>query len=93
MPPGQPFRHEDVQAEVDATPRREVVVDFSGDATVESYTVMYGAEGPANGIVVCRTGADERAWALCDDPATLDAMTREEFCGKPVRVVDNRAHF
>ncbi|HEX7036680.1 MAG TPA: acetyl-CoA acetyltransferase [Pseudomonadales bacterium] len=93
MPPRQPFRHEDLQPAVDATPSRDVVVDFSGAATVESYTVMYGAEGPANGIVVCRTPDEKRAWALCDDPATLDAMTREEFCGKPVRVTDNRAFF
>lgn len=93
MPPREPFRHEDLQPAVDATPSRDVLVDFSGDASVESYTVMYGAEGPANGIVVCRTQDDRRAWALCDDPATLDAMTREEFCGKPVRVADNRAFF
>ncbi|MDZ7669089.1 MAG: acetyl-CoA acetyltransferase [Gammaproteobacteria bacterium] len=92
-PPGQPFRHEDVQAEVDATPSREVVLDHRGDATVESYTVMYGADGPSIAHVVCRTPDDRRAWANCEDPDILQAMTREEFCGRPVQVADHRARF
>jgi len=92
-PPAQPFRHEDVQDEVDATPSREVVLDHRGDATVESYTVMYGAEGPSIAHVVCRTADGRRAWANCEDPEILEAMTREEFCGRPVQVADHRARF
>ncbi|MFU8814652.1 MAG: acetyl-CoA acetyltransferase [Pseudomonadales bacterium] len=92
-PPTAPFRHENVQAEVDATPTREVVLNYSGDATVESYTVMYGAEGPSIGHVVCLLPDGRRAWANCDDPEVLQAMTQEEFCGRPVRVVDHRAAF
>jgi acetyl-CoA C-acetyltransferase len=93
QPPAKPFQHQDVQAEVDATPSREVALAFDGDATVESYTVMYGPEGPAMGHVVCRLPDGRRAWANCEDPGTLDSMTREEFCGKPVRVADHRASF
>ncbi|MEQ8857732.1 MAG: acetyl-CoA acetyltransferase [Pseudomonadales bacterium] len=92
-PPAQPFRHQDVQSEVDATPRREVALDFRGDATVESYTVMYGADCPNIGHVVCRLPDDRRAWANCEDREVLDAMTREEFCGRPVKVADHRARF
>jgi len=92
-PPAQPFRHEDVQDEVDATPSREVVLDHRGDATVESYTVMYGAEGPSIAHVVCGTADGRRAWANCEDPEILEAMTREEFCGRPVQVADHRARF
>jgi acetyl-CoA C-acetyltransferase len=92
-PPPKPFQHQDVQAEVDATPTREVVLDYDGEATVESYTVMYGAEGPSIGHVVCRLPDARRAWANCEDPDTLQAMTREEFCGRPVRVSDHRASF
>jgi acetyl-CoA C-acetyltransferase len=92
-PPETPFRHQDLQAEVDATPSREVELDHRGDATVESYTVMYGADGPAIGHLVCLTPDGRRAWANCEDVATLDAMTREEFCGRPVRVADHRASF
>lgn len=92
-PPTQPFRHADLQAEVDALPKREVALDYRGDATVESYTVMYGPEGPAMGHVVCRLPDERRAWANCEDPDVLQAMTREEFCGKPVTVADHRASF
>jgi acetyl-CoA C-acetyltransferase len=92
-PPEVAFRHQDVQAEVDATPAREVVVDYTGDATVEGYTVMYGAEGPSIGHLACRLPDGRRAWANCEDPATLVAMTREEFCGRAVRIADHRAAF
>jgi acetyl-CoA C-acetyltransferase len=92
-PPEVPFRHEDVQAEVDATPSREVAMDYSGAATVEAYTVMYGAEGPSIGHLACRLPDGRRAWANCDDPDTLVAMTREEFCGRSVRIDDHRAAF
>jgi acetyl-CoA C-acetyltransferase len=92
-PPEVPFRHQDVQAEVDATPSREVVMEYSGDATVEAYTVMYGAEGPSIAHLACRLPDGRRAWANCDEPATLLAMTREEYCGRPVRIDDHRAAF
>jgi len=92
-PPARPFQHEDVQAEVDATPTRDVALQHTGGATVESYTVMYGAEGPTIGHVVCLLDDGRRTWANCEDPAVLDAMTREEFCGRPVRLANNVAHF
>lgn len=92
-PPEQPFQHQDVQAEVDATPSREVALDYRGDATVETYTVMYGPEGPAIGHVVCRLPDGRRAWANCEDADVLQAMTREEFCGRPLKVADHRASF
>jgi acetyl-CoA C-acetyltransferase len=92
-PPEVPFRHEDVQDQVDATPSRDAAVDYTGNATVESYTVMYGAEGPSIGHVACRLPDGRRAWANCEDPETLVAMTREEFCGRAVRIADHRAFF
>jgi acetyl-CoA C-acetyltransferase len=91
--PEVPFRHQDVQGEVDATPRRDVAIDYTGDATVESYTVMYGAEGPSIGHLACRLPDGRRAWANCEDPVILQAMTQEEFCGRPVRIADHRAAF
>lgn len=92
-PPSTPYRHEDLQAQVDANPSREVELDYQGDATVESYTVMYGADGPSIAHVVCRTPEGRRAWANCDDPDVMQAMTREEFCGRPMKVADHRARF
>jgi acetyl-CoA C-acetyltransferase len=92
-PPERPFQHQDVQAEVDATPRREVAMDYDGDATVESYTVMYGAEGPTVGHLACLLPDGRRLWANCEDLDTLEAMSREEFCGRSVRVADHLAAF
>lgn len=92
-PPAQPFRHQDVQAEVDRTPTREVALDYTGPATVEGYTVMYGAEGPSIGHVVCLLPDGRRTWANCSDSAVLEAMTREEFCGRPVTLADYAAKF
>jgi acetyl-CoA C-acetyltransferase len=92
-PPAKPFQHQDVQAEVDATPSREVAMEYAGDATVEGYTVMYGADAPTIGHVVCRLADGRRTWANTTDAAVLDAMTREEFCGRPVRVADYQASF
>jgi acetyl-CoA C-acetyltransferase len=92
-PPETPFQHQDVQGEVDATPRREVELDYRGEATVESYTVMYGGEGPSIAHVVCLTPDGCRAWANCEDVDVLQDMTREEFCGRPVQVADHRARF
>jgi acetyl-CoA C-acetyltransferase len=92
-PPGKPFQHRDVQAEVDATPSREVAMEHTGNAKVEGYTVMYGAQGPEIAHVVCLLDDGRRTWANCSDPAVMDAMTREEFCGRPVRLANHVATF
>jgi len=92
-PPDEPFQHQDVQAEVDATPQREVALDHDGAAVVESYTVMYGAEGPTVSHLACLLPDGRRLWAKCEDPDTMEAMTREEFCGKAVQVTDHVARF
>ena len=85
-PPAQDFQFEDVQDAVDAEPTRSVLAVYYGPATVESYTVMYGADGPKAGHLVCLTPADERVWANIEDPAELAAMTESETCGRAVMV-------
>jgi len=92
-PPAQPYRHADLQGEVDATPRRDVVIDHDGDATCESYTVMYGAEGPSIGHVSALLDDGRRVWGNCEDADTLAAMTREEFCGRALRISGGVASF
>jgi acetyl-CoA C-acetyltransferase len=87
MPPERPFRHEDLQAAVDETPRRELAVDYRGPAEVESYTVLHGPDGaPTIGYVACRTPDGRRAWARVHDSEVIAAMAdREqptEFCGR-----------
>ena len=92
-PPARPFQHQDVQAEVDATPARDVALTHTGTATVESYTVMYGADAPSIAHVVCQLSDGRRTWANCTDPDVMLAMTNEEFCGRSVRLADNIATF
>jgi acetyl-CoA C-acetyltransferase len=78
------FRAADVQPAVDATPSRDHVLDFDGDATIESYTVMHERDGaPALAIVACRTSEGRRTWANSNEPGLMKAMTLEEFVGRP----------
>jgi acetyl-CoA C-acetyltransferase len=81
-PPAAPFRHEDVQAEIDVLPRREAVVDHAGEVTIETYTVMYGPDGPEIGHAACRLPDGRRTWGNVHDRDAAAAMTREEFCGR-----------
>ncbi|MBT5811761.1 MAG: hypothetical protein HOI19_15425, partial [Rhodospirillaceae bacterium] len=81
--PERPFAWADVQAEVDATPRRAVAVDHDGEATVESYVVMYGPDGaPAVAHAACLLDDGRRTWANVSDLDTVGAMMTEEFCGR-----------
>ena len=84
--PEQPFRHQDLQAEVDALPTRELDERFAGTAPIEAYTVMYGAEGPAEAFLSVITPDGSRAWGRHTDPHVMEAMTREEFCGRSVKL-------
>jgi acetyl-CoA C-acetyltransferase len=86
QPPERAFRHEDLQAKVDATPKRDVAMAHRGDVTVESYAVMYGADAPTIAHVACRLPDGRRAWGNCADASVLEAMTREEFCGQPAKL-------
>ncbi len=85
-PPAQDYQHEDVQSEVDATPRREWLVDYEGEVTIESYTVMFAGDQPAVGHAACLTPDGKRTWANTEDADLLAAMQREEFCGRPAKV-------
>ena len=80
------FQHADVQAEVDQEPTRDWLADYDGEATIESYTVMFGADGPEVAHAACLTPDGKRTWANCTEMDVMTAMTTEEFCGLPVSV-------
>ncbi len=82
-----------MQPEVDEIPLRELVESHNGGATVESYTVMYGAGGPRKGYLSALLDDGRRTWATLEDPDVLTAMTREEFCGRAVSLADQTARF
>ncbi len=70
----------DYQAEAEAKrgPVPEMVEDYAGPATIESYTVFYGRDGnPRAGVVVARTPAGARTLAHVDvtDMAMLAFLT------------------
>ncbi|MDA0791068.1 MAG: hypothetical protein O2780_16610 [Proteobacteria bacterium] len=88
-PPRLPFQYEDCQAEIDQFPSREVV-DHIGDAVIESYVVVYGADGPAKGIVAALTDTGARTWAMTADTDIMASMTREEYIGRRVTINANR---
>jgi acetyl-CoA C-acetyltransferase len=83
-PPQLGFRlaGDDVQAQVDALPRRVAVADYEGPVTVESFTVMHERDNtPALGIVACLLPGGERAWGNTNDPDTMRALTDTEVIG------------
>jgi acetyl-CoA C-acetyltransferase len=91
--PAQPFRHADMQDQVDATLKREVVMEYQGAGTVEGYSVMYGPEGLTKAFVGARLADGRRAWGTSTDTDLLQSMTEEEFCGRTVNIADQVATF
>jgi len=85
-PPEHGFRWESPQAEVDALPRREAVVDHDGAARLESYTVMHGDDGPERSFAAFLLDDGRRTWAVSEDRELAAAMTREEFCGRAAAI-------
>ena len=87
-PPSDGFRHEDCQHEIDQFPSVELDDDYSGDATIEAYTVMHGREALEVALAAVRT-PNGRQWARCSDPSLMDEMTQTEFIGTDVVVSDS----
>lgn len=92
-PPAKPYQHADLQAEVDALPKATLDMSYQGEATVESYTVMYGPSDVSQALIAATLPSGARAWASCADRDTLIAMTREEFCGRSLTIKDHVAQF
>jgi acetyl-CoA C-acetyltransferase len=81
-PPAVDFQYENLQAEVDVTPKREWLVDHDGEVMIESYTVMYEAGEPVIGHAACLTADGKRTWANTEDRQLAAEMTQSEFCGR-----------
>lgn len=101
-PPSSEWRRTDPavdQREVDEMESPPFINEAEGDATIETYTVIFNREGePEQGIVIGRLKGDSSARFFANTPPDRDlmlAMTREEFVGARghVRVVDGRNVF
>ncbi len=77
------------ETEIDALPARECLGEYRGDATVESYTVMFSDEEPAIAHVACLTPQGQRVWVNSQDQQLMAAMISEEFCGRRAYVDSN----
>jgi acetyl-CoA C-acetyltransferase len=87
-PPAGAYRWVDAQAEVDATPSRELDAEPDGTAEIETYTVMHERDGePEKGLAALRMPDGRRAWGVTTDADTMRAMTTDEFIGRKVSVV------
>lgn len=85
-PPAKPYQHQDVQAEVDQFPTRELDTGFVGQATIEGYVVMYGGDGFESAYAGLLTESGRRTWAVTRDAGLLEDMTKQEYVGKRARV-------
>ena len=91
---GNPAR---LQARLDELPRERVEERPQGAARIETYTVMHGRDGPAEGIVFGRLEAGGARFIarLPDDPAVLAEVRDTESLGRPgvVHHLDGINHF
>ena len=86
-PPRAGFRHDDLQAEVDATPSRPSADDHTGPVTVESYTVMHDREGqPERGLLALLTPDGGRTWGSTTDAAAMADLVASEGVGRAARI-------
>ena len=81
------YGYEDVTAAV-AEIDRPLPLDgeYAGRATIVGYTVAFVRERPAHAVAVCDTPDGARTVARSDDSALLEEMTREEFCGRVIKI-------
>ncbi len=91
-PPAAGFRYDNLQHEVDALPLRDALVDFEGPVTIEAYTVAHQRGAARLAHVACLTDEGERTWGTVADVSLLEAMMREEYCGRSARL-DGRGGF
>ena len=85
-PPKEGFRYRNCQAQVDALPLREALIDWNGSVTIEAYTVAHRQGQPRMAHAACLTDDGRRTWATVQDGALLEAMMREEFCGRRAHI-------
>ena len=86
-PPAQPFRHRDLQAEVDALPRRDLAETVDGPVTVETAVVMHDRDStPQRAIVAALLPDGRRAWGTARDADAMKRIVTEETSGAPAHL-------
>jgi acetyl-CoA C-acetyltransferase len=89
-PSAHGFRTDDVQADVDALPRRGDPGVRPAAATLETYTVTYGRTGePDRGVLACLAADGTRHYGHTDRRDDVDALLAGDACGRPVALADD----
>ena len=84
-PPAQPFANIDVTDAVAAELQPKPYRTGDGEhATVVSYTVIWGREGPERAVAIGEFPDGARTLAVSADPAVMAAVAAGEFCGRGV---------
>ena len=84
QPPPEPFRNIDANAAVQRPPTRRATLDHADDATVEAYTVPFGADGAAEAVIVSAITPDgSRALVRSGDAETIGAFLDTDPLGRP----------
>ena len=81
QPPDGGFRHDDLQAAVDALPRRVLAeADATGPATIEAYTVMHDRDGEPEAVfAACLLRDGRRSRGTSTDTDLARAMCEGEW--------------
>lgn len=83
--PGDGFRTDDVQAQVDALPSRPTPPMRAATATIETYTVLYDRAGaPERGVLACLADDGTRHWAHLTDADGIATLLAGDACGRRV---------
>ena len=91
-PPATPFQHADVQAEVDALPKRELCEEPDGEVAIETWTAMHDRDGnPETGIVVGLLDDGRRAIGTTQDADALKVLVTEDLAGRRARIAPDGA--
>ena len=82
-----PFAHDDVsEATARETSAVEIVDAVEGQATIATYTVVYASREPKRVALVADFGDGRRTLASNDQRESVELATREELCGRAVRI-------
>lgn len=64
--------------------------DHHGEATVVAWTLLNTGDTPARAVVLAVTSDDNRCIAVSDDPATVEALLRQDPIGSNLRIASAR---
>lgn len=83
-----------LQGELDAMPKAPFTETPSGDAMIETYTVMHGKNGPEFGVVIGRESASGKRFVANppSDPAVLADLQAKDSLKRPGKVVHKDGH-